>query len=54
MPKRLEEALKRSAEQHGFKKGSERYRRYVYGALERYKAARQGSEPEKGKNESVD
>lgn len=33
MPKKLEEALKRRAAQLGYEPGSERYKRYVYGAL---------------------
>lgn len=37
MPKRIEDALKRSAERAGIKKGSDRYNRYVYGSLQRVK-----------------
>ena len=35
MPKKLEEALKRRASQLGYEKGSKRYQRYVYGAMQR-------------------
>lgn len=33
MPKRMEEALKRSAKKHGYTEGSEEYGRYVYGTM---------------------
>jgi hypothetical protein len=33
MPKKAEEALKRSARRKGFKPGSKRFNRYVYGGL---------------------
>ena len=40
MPKRLEEALKSRAAQQGFKKGTDRYNRYVYGTIERVEKAK--------------
>lgn len=41
MPKKLEEALKRQAVQKGFKPGSDKYNRYVYGTLQRVKESKQ-------------
>jgi hypothetical protein len=40
MPKKLEEALKRSARARGFRPGSDRYNRYVYGTLAKVKKAK--------------
>lgn len=40
MPKRLEQALKRRARQLGYKENSERWRRYVYGTVEKYQQAK--------------
>ena len=37
MPKRLEKALKASAKRKGFREGSDRYNRYVYGTLQKVK-----------------
>lgn len=42
MPKKLEEALKRRAAQQGFKKGTDRYDRYVYGTLSKVEKAKKG------------
>ena len=36
-PKRLEKALKASAKRKGFREGSERYKRYVYGTMAKIK-----------------
>lgn len=33
MPKKMEESLKKSAKKKGFKPGSDRFNRYVYGTL---------------------
>lgn len=33
MPRRAERNLKREAKKHGYKPGSDRYNRYVYGTL---------------------
>jgi hypothetical protein len=38
VPKRVERALQASAKRKGFKKGSERYNRYVYGTMAKLKA----------------
>lgn len=40
MPKKIEDALKRRAVQKGFKPGSDRYDRYVYGTLAKIKESR--------------
>lgn len=37
MPKKMEEALKRAARAKGFEPDSDRYRRYVYGTLQKIK-----------------
>ena len=36
-PKKFEEALKRAAKARGFKAGSDRYNRYVYGTISKLK-----------------
>ena len=43
MPKRFEDALKRSAKRQGIEPGTDRWNRYVYGSLE--KAAKRGDIP---------
>lgn len=43
MPKRLENALKRSAEARGIPKGSKRWKRYVYGTLAKVENARKSA-----------
>ena len=35
MPKRLEKALKASAKRKGFREGSDRFNRYVYGTMKK-------------------
>jgi hypothetical protein len=40
MPTKLEIALRRSAKQHGYQEGTERFDRYVYGSLDKYREAR--------------
>lgn len=45
MPKKLEKALMKSAEARGIKRGSDRWKRYVYGTLSRVESAKK-----KGKN----
>lgn len=42
MPKKIEEALKRSALAHGYKPKTERYNRYVYGTLAKIKECKDG------------
>ena len=42
MPKRLEEALKRSARKQGIEEGSERWNAYVYGTIAHEEAERRG------------
>lgn len=37
MPKKVEEALRRSAKAHGYKPGSPEFKRYVYGTLAKIK-----------------
>ena len=37
MPKRMKEALKRAARKRGYKPGTERYNRFVYGTIEKWK-----------------
>ena len=44
MPKTVEEALKRRARQLGYKPGSDRYNRYVYGSLEKLASQKKGSD----------
>lgn len=40
MPKEIHRRLVASAKKHGFKKGSKRYNRYVYGTLAKIEKAR--------------
>ena len=40
MPKKLEEALRRSARAKGIRPGTERYNRYVYGTMASVKKER--------------
>lgn len=40
MPAKIERALERAAEAKGFKKGSDRYNRYVHGTLARLEIER--------------
>lgn len=47
MPKRIEEALKRRANQLGYEKGTERYKRYVYGTLEKIEQMKKGKDAER-------
>lgn len=35
MPKKLERALKAAAKRHGYRPGTERYNRYVYGTMKK-------------------
>lgn len=37
MPVAMERALRKSAKRKGFKPGSDRWNRYVYGTIERWK-----------------
>ena len=41
-PRRLEKALKASAKRKGFREGSERYNRYVYGTMKKIKEKSNG------------
>ena len=43
MPRKIEEALKRSARARGYEPGTDKYRRYVYGTLTRIKAGRKAN-----------
>lgn len=42
MPKRLEEAYKRSARKHGYTEGSEDFNRYVYGGMKKQEEKQRG------------
>lgn len=42
MPKKIEDALKRRAKELGYKPGTDRYDRYVYGTLAKLKEKRGG------------
>jgi len=47
MPVKIERALKKSASEHGFKKGSERYGAYVYGSLNKIEKGKVGHKRKK-------